>query len=310
MRAVGRVTDVTQILLILSRPSALTILAQQLALWYWVQCEGNWGSEFGCSLGAIAWVALAEWKVGLVWFGMACPSILFCSLILALIWQQACSAPVGSLCESSVLAGGDWLFSWGGFLQGELAGSPEPVQRESWEWGCCKAAQCLLGLPLRPHSLDSGLPSSSLASLQLQDESSWAHNLEWNRSSHSHVPLRKSLESKVSILNLALCRMHLTVLAEGASCLIKSYRGRRLLTTTSCSMQAARGQEVGDMASLVLRGLKLRALSSWGACLVSGCTLKIFLLPRESRLCCQQAGAQGKQKESKQRESKLSAGCL
>lgn len=63
---------------------------------------------------------MAGWKVGLVWFGMACPP--------AHIWQQAHAAPVASLCEPGVLAGGDWLFSWSGFLQSELVGLPEPVQ--------------------------------------------------------------------------------------------------------------------------------------------------------------------------------------
>lgn len=99
-------------------------------------------------------VPLPEWLwqdgrlvwYGLVWFGMACPSILFCSLILAHIWQQACAAPAASLCESSVLAGGDWLFSWVAFCRMSLqdhqslfkgnAGSGDAARQLSAYWVC------------------------------------------------------------------------------------------------------------------------------------------------------------------------------
>lgn len=72
--------------------------------------------------------------------------------------------------------------------------------------------------------------------------------------------------------------MHLIDLAEGASCVIKSYRVRRLLTTTSRSMRAAWGQEVGDVASLVLRGLKLRAQ-------FLGSMLAVRLCPENPPVC-------------------------
>lgn len=200
--------DGTQTPLILIHSSALTVLAQQLALRYWVQCEGCWGSGFGCLLGAIAWVALAGWKVGLVWFGIACPSILFFSLILAHIWQQACAAPVASLCEPGVLAGGDRLCSWGGFCRASSqdhqsllkgnAGSGDAARqlRACWDcpWGCTAWTQGRPALPWPLYSFGAGV--------------SLAEHTIWNETGVQplQAPLRRSLESTGSILNLVLCR--------------------------------------------------------------------------------------------------------